>query len=132
MIGYFVDLTEYGEMPTYAQMLPPDVRRDTLPIPDGGVAKSVEEVTELLERIGAALKDSPETKVYIHCHGGVGRTGTIVACWYIFFGRLTADEAIARMRKHYACHGRSKWMPAPETEAQLAFIHQFAEKALTR
>lgn len=58
--------------------------------------------------------------------GGGGRTGTIVACYYIYFKEMSADDALAEMRRRFATHGRSAWMSAPETEAQVNFIKEFA------
>ena len=57
---------------------------------------------------------------------GVGRTGTIVACYYIYFKGMSADDALAEIRRRFATHGRSAWMSAPETEAQVNFIKEFA------
>jgi protein-tyrosine phosphatase len=37
--------------------------------------------------------------VVAHCRGGLGRTGTLVACVLIALGRHTADEAIAAVRE---------------------------------
>ena len=36
------------------------------------------------------------------------------------------DEALAEMRKGFATHGRSAWMSAPENQAQVNFIYEFA------
>lgn len=37
--------------------------------------------------------------VMVHCAAGLGRAGTILACYLIKHGRCTADEAISRIRK---------------------------------
>ena len=79
-----------------------------------------------LFRVITGVLNKPETKLYIHCVGGVGRTGTIVACYYIYFKEMSADDALAEMRSRFATHGRSAWMSAPETEAQVNFIREFA------
>ena len=124
-INYFLDLTENGEMPPYASFLTNNIGRHTFPIPNGCIPHSVKWVVDLFRIINGVL-NKPETKLYIHCHGGVGRTGTIVACYYIYFKGMPADNALAEMRRRYATHGRSAWMSAPETEAQLNFIKEFA------
>ena len=124
-INYFLDLTENGEMPPYAPFLTNNIGCHTFPIPNGCVPHSVKWVVDLFRIINGVL-NKPETKLYIHCHGEVGRTGTIVACYYIYFKGMTADNALAEMRRRYATHGRSAWMSAPETEAQLNFIKEFA------
>lgn len=124
-IGYFVDLAEEGEMPPYAPMLPSNVGRYTFPIPNRGVPESVQGVVELMHRVEDALGQGK--KVYIHCVGGVGRTGMIVACYYVYFRQMSADEAMAEMRRRFATHGRSAWCSAPETEAQIGFVKEFAD-----
>ena len=124
-INYFLDLTENGEMPPYVPFLTNSIGRHTFPIPNGCIPHSVRWVVDLFRILNGVL-NKPETKLYIHCHGGVGRTGTIVTCYYIYFKGMPADDALAEMRRRYATHGRSAWMSAPETEAQLSFIKDFA------
>ena len=124
-INYFLDLTEDGEMPPYAPLLAHSICRHAFSIPNGCVPHSVRWVVDLFRVITGVL-NKPETKLYIHCVGGVGRTGTIVACYYIYFKGMAVDDALAEMRRRFATHGRSAWMSAPETEAQVNFIKEFA------
>jgi protein-tyrosine phosphatase len=124
-INYFLDLAENGEMPPYAPFLVNSIGRHTFPIPNGCVPDSVRCVVDLFCIINGVLNKA-ETKLYIHCVWGVGRTGTIVACYYIYFRGISADDALAEMRCRFATHGRSAWMSAPETEAQVNFIKEFA------
>jgi protein-tyrosine phosphatase len=49
---------------------------------------------EVLDEIDAAL-DVGEV-VYVHCWRGIGRTGTVLACWLIEHEQLDGDEAIER------------------------------------
>lgn len=123
----FLDLTEVGEMPPYEQFLPSGIRRHTFPVPDKGVPESVGVVADLFDRISAMMSERQDMNLYIHCHGGVGRTGTIVSCWYIYRGR-TFDKALAEMRGRFATNPRSCWSHAPENQHQVDFIREFATK----
>lgn len=98
-INYFLDLTENGEMPPYAPFLPNNIGRYSFPIPNGCIPHSVRWVVDLFRIIGDKFENRQGTKLYIHCQGGVGRTGTIVVCYYIYFKGMSADEALAEMRK---------------------------------
>ena len=64
---------------------------------NGCVPHSVRWVVDLFRIISGVL-NKPETKLYIHCVGGVGRTGTIVTCYYIYFKEMSAYDALAEMR----------------------------------
>lgn len=82
-VSFFVDLTEPGELEPYAHLLsklidkPLTHRR--FAIPDGEIPHSKAQMIEILDTIDAALV-SGDT-VYVHCWGGVGRTGTVIGCW---------------------------------------------------
>ncbi len=59
--------------------------------------------------------------VYVHCRGGLGRTGTVVGCWLARHGHAVGDEAldtIQRLRQ-----GDEHWLPdSPQTFEQCDFV----------
>ena len=52
-------------------------------------------MTRILDDVDAALADGGA--VYVHCWGGIGRTGTVVGCWLVRHG-LDDGDPIARSR----------------------------------
>lgn len=123
----FLDLTVLGEAQEYKQILPQGVRKYSFPIRNFEAPDSVQSLIEVFEKIKLLFTERPGIKLYIHCHGGVGRTGTVVACYYIYSEHLSFDEAIAKMRKQYTQSPRSKMMNVPETSQQMNFIFKFAD-----
>ncbi len=123
-VTYFLDLTQPSELLPYAAMLQEEAAaagRTTIhhrmPIPDQGTP-SVAETKHRLDVIDAALAD--RHVVYVHCYGGVGRTGVIAGCFLVRHG-MTGDEAlaeIARLRQGTP----DGYKRSPETPAQAARV----------
>ena len=89
------------------------------PILDNDIP-TVDEMRDTLDTIDVALGGG-ET-VYVHCWGGIGRTGTVIACWLVRHGR-TADEAIELIRDRRRATPDFERDPlAPQTTAQRAFV----------
>ncbi len=126
----FMDLTIPGEAPEYGAMLPADIHRHVFPIRNFEAPENMQALCDIFDKLAQRLIGNPDGKLYIHCHGGVGRTGTIVACLYIYFEGQSHDEAIIRMRQQYSQSPRSEIMDAPETLRQLKFICEFADTVL--
>jgi Predicted protein-tyrosine phosphatase len=56
---------------------------------------------EYLVKIIKYLKDKikENKRVLVHCYGGLGRTGTILAAFLVYYKRIKAEEAISYVRK---------------------------------
>ncbi|MCA9710128.1 MAG: dual specificity protein phosphatase family protein [Myxococcales bacterium] len=93
-----------------------------VPILDG-TAPSVPTLVAILDAIDASLaRDRP---VYVHCQGGRGRTGTVVACWWIRHARYDVDAALAALTSRRAGMPHGRW-PSPETPPQLRLVRSWA------
>jgi protein-tyrosine phosphatase len=103
-----VDLTEEGELEPYDCS---GMHYTRLPIRDFSVPTTAE-MEKILDAIDAEL--AGDRIVYVHCRGGVGRTGTVIGCHLIRRG-ASPDEALD------AIHERSG-RRMPETREQFALI----------
>lgn len=121
-ITLVLDLTHADDrLAPYESLLPAGVRRLSVPVPDFS-APSLEELERALAAIDAELADGGG--VYVHCWGGCGRTGAVVASWLVRQG-LDADAALARFGElsRPVC-GRT----CPEVPAQLALVREYAAR----
>jgi ADP-ribosylglycohydrolase/protein-tyrosine phosphatase len=125
-IRHFVDLTEEGELRPYQHLLPEGVTYLRYPIRDCDVPKSMGAVNRLMNKIEDFAKMDGLT--YIHCWGGVGRTGTIVGCLNARRNPLNnAVGAVKYLRKQFSQMPKSVHRHVPDTQAQEQFIKDFAE-----
>ncbi|MEC9000479.1 MAG: hypothetical protein VYC56_09410 [Actinomycetota bacterium] len=63
------------------------------PIPDMGLpGGGEEEMAGILDAIDGVLVDGHNA--YVHCWGGLGRTGTVVGCWLRRHGLAGQDEVL--------------------------------------
>ena len=128
-IRAFVDLTEADErLEPYEALLEEQatalglaVSHIRMPIPDMGVPDQ-DGMRTILDTIAEAIKN--DTPVYLHCLGGIGRTGTVVACWLADRGLAGKDvfETLARLRQDTGKLRRR----SPETLAQFDFVRAWA------
>lgn len=91
------------------------------PIPDRGVP-SIEQMISILNEIDRLV--SERTPLYIHCWGGIGRTGTVAGCYLMRHGitdRRTVLDEIFLLRKTYVDE-KLLCLRSPETEEQEFFV----------
>ena len=133
---HFYDLTCDGELTPYANYLPPQKCYTRFPIFDCGVPDNTAIVARLLQEIiyKGENADLHDEYIYIHCWGGVGRTGTIVACLYAYLLRgqgLNADEiysrAMLQLQESFSRCPKSKTRVSPENHQQRSFVRKFIE-----
>ena len=130
-IRTFIDLTAPADgMVSYGGILAALEKESGLPlkrvchsITDMGVPKSSDQMDAILASIREAIAtDSP---VYIHCWGGIGRTGTAVGCHLRETG-LSGDEALARVQELYSTLPKSKRIPeSPQTPEQKSYVRNW-------
>jgi protein-tyrosine phosphatase len=129
-INLFIDLTERHELEPYDRILTSEATRRgrrvgylRMPIRDMNIP-SRDDMIAILNAIDGAL--AAGRRVYVHCWGGVGRTGTVVGCHLVRRGSSGA-EALARVAELFSCMEKSGWRRSPETEAQCAFVREWIE-----
>lgn len=128
-ITHFIDLTEEGELCPYAQLLPSDsVCHRRFPIIDQSVPDSIEEVRKLIDEIKQIHDENPEAKVYIHCWGGVGRTGTIVGCFLASELKADYETTIRELKRLWSDCPKSERRISPENNMQFDFIRRYVNQ----
>ena len=123
-VTFFVDLTEDGVMNPYAAALAEEaaavgssVTHIRMPLRDMGVP-SRSFMDAILHAIDDAL--AAGRVVYVHCWGGIGRTGTVVGCYLVQHGMTGREalDAIRRLRRGTPDGNQA----SPQTEEQLEMI----------
>jgi len=121
-VQLFVDLTEDAELAPYAELIPTvaagvtrPARHRRFPIPDFGVPTTAQ-MAATLEAVGSAL--AAGEVVYLHCRGGIGRTGTVVGC-HLVEGGLDGEAALERIAE---LRGGLDEARSPETEEQRRLV----------
>ena len=65
---------------------------------------------------------------YVHCWGGIGRTGTVIGCWLRESG-LDGDAALAQVQRLYCRHmhpaKQARYPRSPQQPAQLRYVKEW-------
>jgi protein-tyrosine phosphatase len=120
-VSAFIDLTNEEELRPYETLLPigavpgkNSITHDRMPIRDLGVPTALE-MSVILDRANTLLEDGGV--VYVHCWGGIGRTGTVVGCYMVQEMGMTGAEALASIEElRIGTHDSSR--RSPETQEQ--------------
>lgn len=130
-IRSFIDLTQQrDELAPYEGLLAElarerriECRYVRVAIRDLGIPTN-EEMVRILATIRADI--GAGRAVYVHCWGGIGRTGTVAGCWLVEQG-LSPDVAIEHIRQ-LRRGTPDGYRPSPETEEQRDFIRAWAQE----
>jgi protein-tyrosine phosphatase len=127
-VRHFIDLTQVGELKPYAALLVEEAGSietsyKRIPIRDVDVPKEAQTMVKIIDAIDRAI--AAGGIAYVHCWGGVGRTGLAVACWLQERGRRP-DEALAELAEKWRTSAKSKGKPdSPETPEQLRWVKEW-------
>src|SRR5271154_437920 len=132
-IRHFVDLTEDRELAPYEAILSEEALKSSInatyrrfPIRDNSVPRDSDYLAEILLAIDSRIRE--EGAVYLHCWGGVGRTGLVVACWLQEHGR-TPDDSLAELSAKWSIVEKIYRKPeSPETSVQVSWIKNWPQR----
>ncbi|HRK91419.1 MAG TPA: dual specificity protein phosphatase family protein [Anaerolineales bacterium] len=133
-IRSFIDLTQPHELPSYEAVLKDlshiydyKLSYQRFAIRDHGIPSS-QTMTEILDAIDDSIQNGDP--VYVHCWGGVGRTGTVVGCHLIRKG-MQPEDALLRVASLYQTRVKTQayFLPtSPETPEQFEFVRNWWEE----
>lgn len=117
-VDVYFDLTHPADpLEPYAQLLGTRARRIPHPIVDFGTT-TIPHMIRILDDLDAATGGGHTA--YLHCWGGIGRTGTVVGCWLMRHGLDHGDPIaqIAKLRRDVS----DARAPSPQTSAQREMV----------
>ncbi|NTU74601.1 MAG: hypothetical protein HGA53_00940 [Anaerolineaceae bacterium] len=123
-IQLFIDLTQENELVHYLPWLQEEaadygrtVEYLRIPIKDFGTP-SKELMVKILDTIDQSILENKP--LYVHCWGGIGRTGTVVGCYLVRHGLkgALAIERIKQLREGVS----DWWRSSPETPEQTNIV----------
>ena len=123
-ITSFIDLTTPEDrLFPYGEWLG-DAERHSFPIADLDIPNSPDQTARILDLIDANLADGKPT--YVHCWGGIGRTGVIIGCWLARHGR-GGQAALDELRRLWQNNPKSAWAKSPQTDDQELYVTEWNE-----
>ncbi len=122
-VAAFIDLTAEGDRLPYVQWLG-EATHQRFPIVDGSVPASHELTREILDAIDGHI--AQDRMVYVHCMGGIGRTGTIIGCWLARHGTPGRDPLKELDSLWQSCPKSRAWN-SPETWEQAEYVLGWSE-----
>jgi len=130
-VRYFIDLTDTNEK----GIVPYTTKYEYMkyPIKDMTAPKNYKKFEEFICKVSKIIKNlKPNTSIYVHCRGGHGRAGVVVACLYIYMLNMSPDKALELTAKAHNERKvmKDKWriMGSPQTKKQKLFVHNFFTK----
>jgi len=125
----FIDLTEEDEL-THYQKIITEITDKTIyysrfAIMDYSIPTN-KEMESIVSYINKNLTE--DRNIYLHCRGGIGRTGTVVACWLKSQG-MSGKEALARLAELFSHSNAANFCRSPECEEQIRFVMDYCPTA---
>jgi protein-tyrosine phosphatase len=103
-----------------------DLRRFSHEIPDMNIPTSPAVMRGILDRIRSEMADGRDC--YVHCWGGIGRTGTVIGCWLKESGMDSLSALDEVQRRYFAGMEKSVIHPrSPQTPVQVRYVRDWPD-----
>lgn len=130
-VDFFINLTEAGELYPYDDIAQQEAAKRGLTIEHRRMSimdlnvPNREHMAAILNTIDDAI--AAGRTVYVHCWGGIGRTGTVIGCYLVRHG-MTGNEALNEIARLWQNMAKQDRFPhSPETEIQIDYIRYWKE-----
>jgi hypothetical protein len=132
-VKYFIDLTYPDEKGIHKYKT--DFFYLNFPIRDHRVPRCWRSFAKFIIQLAKIIKNLKNNeKIYIHCRGGHGRSGVVVASLLCYMKKISPSEAISQTTKYHnqRVEMRDKWrkLGSPQTRSQKHFVTKFFEPLL--
>lgn len=94
------------------------------PVPDGGTP-SVDRMRCILDAIDLSI--AANRTVYVHCFGGMGRTGTTICCWLLRHGYVDRSSVLSTLTRLRQADKERADRKVPENADQESFVLNWAD-----
>lgn len=122
---YFIDLTEESDKNIVKYNVNDDTKKINYPIRDNDIPDNTQTFSAFILTLIEIIKN--KNKMYVHCRGGHGRSGIVVACLIKLYYDIDTDKALDLT---YECHQkrrvmRDRWrqLGSPQTLYQKKFVN---------
>lgn len=127
-VKYFIDLTNKGER--FIKKYVTIYNYINYPIKDHSVPDDKVSFSQLIIKLCDIICTlQNDDKIYIHCKGGHGRSGILVACILCKYYNLTPREALIETNRCHRnrLHMRERWrkIGSPQSINQKEFVYSF-------
>lgn len=125
-ITAFVDLTEEDELTHYdtvlARLTNQQISYQRFEIQDYSVPE-LEFMKKIVNHINHLLETGQ--RIYLHCRGGIGRTGTVLGCWLCTRG-LSGNDSLHELARLFSASNAAKYTRSPETDEQRQLVLDYS------
>ena len=127
-VSHIVDLTVPDEV--YPKYTKDGISYLNFPIEDRKVPQDTCAFSALVLKLHRLLTSENSSTLYVHCRGGHGRAGLLVAILlHLYIGNISSQNAIEMTTKFHNTRRKmkQKWraIGSPQTRQQKTFVHKF-------
>ncbi len=104
------------------------LKRYSFQIQDMKIPTEPSVMQRALDRIRSEI--AKDRACYVHCWGGIGRTGTVIGCWLRESG-MDGGPALAEVQRLYASHmppaKLARYPHSPQQAAQIRYVREWPD-----